>query len=181
MSDTKELSEQVAHLTSIVNKQSKLLAQTGQKLIELQIKDVKGKIRDHEPAADLSDYVSNEDIVQLVGELQSLLDDLETRSIKRLFNSKLVENDGIISALSNKDGEVPEKFPETYGEFKKLSKEDLLEFSLFYELLVADTDEVSEAVKVEMLEKLEEKEEAELFDELSRYLGLVVRRSKGVW
>lgn len=190
----KELNEKVNSLSKIVEKQSALISKTGQQLIEFQVKNVKDRMNNLEPTGpnvDLSDYVTNEDIVQLVGELQSQLDSLEDRCINRLFNSKVSDNTAKIEILSNKDGEIPDSFPATLHEFKELDRSDVLRLCDFYELIVPDNNNLDSLLNDDTMETLQqvqdnlnndlssklvnlsEEEVKELKLELARFLGLV--------
>lgn len=198
-----QLNDKITNLTGIVEKQSALIGKTGQQLVEMQIKGVKKGISDmdnkSQPAKaddiDLSDYVTNDDIVQLVGELQGQLDGLEDRVTNRILNSKLVSDkeDGKICPLTNKDGELPPSdiFPKTVKEFKLLSKENISSLAEFYELVVVNESgltkvlEESNVKSVEEANALLEKENKNrssyteedikvLYQDLSRYLGLVL-------
>lgn len=211
MSDIEKLTAKVESLSLVVEKQSKLIAQTGQKLIELQIQDVKTKINNYEPTKnlDLDDYVTNDDIVQLVGELQGQLDALEDRSIKRSFNAQLdaanPEN-AMIAPLTNRDGELaPEsiKYPSTLQEFINLDKTTIVNLSVFYELIVQDQEQqniqqlldgkdenvIQDSIKVlegpQFLQNaganFSEEEVDDIYDELARYLGIKYRKNKKNW
>lgn len=196
-----QLNEKIESLTKIVEKQSALISKTGQQLIEMQVKNVKSKMNQIDTKQpDLSDYVLNEDIVQLVGELQSQLDCLEDRTIARIFNSKLGPvSVGKIAPLSNKDGELPtfDYYPQTVTDFSKLKTEEILELCEFYELIVPNDESLQQFLNDEKLQTLEEasnlienKTKAEdlsegeikdLQDELARYLGLLHRNSQDAW
>lgn len=177
-----ELSKQVQELSAVVEKQSKLIAQTGKQLIELQVRDVKSKINeaDLRPDIDTSDFVTNEDIVQLVGELQSQLDALEDRSIARIYNSKLADETSDLEPLTNKDGDLPpdDLFPKNLKEFKSLDKYQVVRLSEFYEILVGAQDE--EAILSgkesntldERVAAVSDEQSADLRVGLARYLGI---------
>lgn len=208
-----QLEDKVISLSALVERQAKLLAETGQQLVSLQVKDVKSRMTDldmHKPTGisqeDLEDFVTNEDIVQLVGELQGQLDSLEERNIRRVFNSQLSE-DGIISPVSNKNGELPVgiAFPKTLKEFIKIDDKVLIQLGVFYEYIVAndqietlqqfannDSDDIEKTKEVLLnqsgsahvndIEATLSKEEVDgLFDDVSRYLGLKVRRDPNAW
>lgn len=212
-SSIEQLEEKVNSLSLLVERQAKLLAETGQQLVSLQVKDVKLRMSDldakkatgitHE---DLEDFVTNEDIVQLVGELQGQLDAIEDRNIRRVFNSQLSE-DGVISPVGNKNGELPEgvEFPKTLKDFTNIDNKSLIQLGVFYEYIVANeqikdlseftqdesndiekTKEVllnqSGSAHIENVDiELSEEDSNALFDDVSRYLGLKVRRNKDQW
>lgn len=206
-----QLNEKFQELTSFVEKQSKLIGQTGKQLIEFQINDVKNKMAksDGQLAAapvDTSDFVTNEDIIQLVGELQSQLDFLEERSIRRTFNVQLTADSDVIAPITNKDGELPEElFPRTLKDLKNLDKFQIVQLSEFYELIVPSQQQEdlqkflqSDQINTEDAEKLLQgnndsagladrvnaltpEQLDEVFDELARYLGVKFRKVKGSW
>lgn len=205
-----DLSEKVKELSALVHKHSELIANTGKQLIELQVKDVKNKMAqmDVKPQAiDTEDFATNEDIVQLVGELQSQLDFLEDRTIKRGFNTH-IDNDSEpsrkIAPLGNRFGEpAPPAYPETVEELKNLTPENLLQLAEYYELIIeneqnaelekivnSDTFTREDAEKllgpshldktIEQKLELFTKEDLDiLFDEFARYIGVRIRRSDG--
>ncbi|ODV77005.1 uncharacterized protein CANTADRAFT_8173 [Suhomyces tanzawaensis NRRL Y-17324] len=199
-----ELLAKIEALSAVVEKQSKLIAQTGKQLIENQIKDVKLKmLAESGPKVDLDDYVTNDDIVQLVGELQAQLDALEERSIRRLFNVQLKQGDERpVAPLTNKDGEEPVaeiKFPATYDEFASLGKRSVVELATFYEIILPNQPEIdalvaSEGVDVQqaqaallaevafpldqaVVDSFSEGQIVEVHEELARYLGLTWRKT----
>lgn len=202
------LEQQVKDLTQLVQKQSKLTAQTGKQLMELQVKDVKSKmaqIDNKQPKFDPEDFASNEDIAQLVFEILNQLEFLEDRSIKRVYNSHLLKDSLAgekIAPLCNKDGEpAPANFPETLGDLEKLPPLDLIKLCEFYDLFVdhlSTEDEKllnSENLSPEDAMKLanaaggmpaEDRlatttadDLKEIFDEFARYIGVRIRRGTG--
>jgi hypothetical protein len=215
--ELKELQEKVNSLSVLVERQAKMIAETGQQLVSLQVKDVKTRMADldmntknsksgvsHE---DLQDYVTHEDIVELVGELQGQLDSIEERNIRRVFNSQLSQQDGIIAPLTNKNGELPIdiNFPKTLQEFINIDSKVLIQLGIFYEYVIAkdqienfenfanDNSNNVEKTKQALLDQsssahvndpdisLTEEELNLLFDDVSRYLGLKVRRDPNAW
>lgn len=204
-----QLNEKFQELTAFVEKQSKLIGQTGKQLIEFQINDVKNKMSKSDgqgPPVDTSDFVTNEDIIQLVGELQSQLDFLEERSIRRTFNVQLTSDDDMIAPITNKDGELPEDlFPKTLKDLKNLDRFQIVQLSEFYELIIPSQQQEdlekflqSEQISSQDAEKLlhgktdvgglEDRVKAlspkqldEVFDELARYIGVKYRKVKGSW
>ncbi|CAN3363247.1 hypothetical protein DICA3_E07558 [Diutina catenulata] len=152
-----DLQKQIDDLRAIVDKQGKLLATTGQQMLALQVNDVKTRMKSiddvsasirgaaHAAGApsselDLSDYVTNEDLIQMVGELQGQLDGIEDRAIRRLANS----HSDTILPLSNREGDEPTEeslgfpFPATVAEFAALPKIDVIQLAIFYEIIVPD-------------------------------------------
>lgn len=72
-----DITTQIKELTALVNKQNEVIAKTGKQVLELQMKDVRTKMAniDMKPVkVETEDFATNEDIVQLVGELQIQLD-----------------------------------------------------------------------------------------------------------
>ncbi|EGV60021.1 mitochondrial ribosomal protein [Yamadazyma tenuis] len=191
----KELQDKINALSGIVEKQSVLISKTGQQLIEMQVKNVKRSMKDtgsSTPAAnvDMSDYVTNEDIVQLVGELQSQLDLVEDRSISRLFNASLDKDSQLIHIIPNRDGEITDLFPQTLADFRALDKSDVIQLCEFYELitpgaenldkLLSDTTSETVAQAHQVLDsgaeaklKASDEEVKGMKKELARYFGLV--------
>lgn len=211
-----DLQKQIDDLRAIVDKQGKLLATTGQQMLALQVNDVKTRmkliddvlalIRGAAPAAgapsselDLSDYVTNEDLIQMVGELQGQLDGIEDRAIRRLANS----HSDTILPLSNREGDEPTEellgfpFPATVAEFAALPKIDVIQLAIFYEIIVPDArkadvaafaqggDGTDVAATKRVLEGLAQLSLAQVHDlisdaeledvkaEVARYLGVV--------
>lgn len=206
---SEELEKKVQELSALVQKQNHVIANTGRQVMEMQVKDVKSKMAamDDKPKIDTDDFVTNDDIVQLVGELQGQLDFLEDRSIKRVFNSYLTSDSAPhskIAPLCNRDGDpAPGNFPTTLEALNNIKASDLLQLCEFYELIVENepSQELRDIIKSDTLtpedaEKLfalqgqeitlEERlalltkgDEVELFDELARYIGVRVRRGSG--
>ena len=223
MADKKDLTldqlhDQVQSLSKVVEMQSQLIAKTGKQLMDIQVKDVKSKMNaDTEKSSskaanvDMDDYATNEDIIQLVGELQGQLDMLEDRNIRRTINSHLSKEDksGLIAPIANKDGDEPsdEIFPKNIGELLELSKYDIVQLCEFYELVIPTDqqeylkgflEENNETVDVEGAKRLlevgadnatlkervdaySEKQIDELFDLFTRFIGVRVRRGESAW
>lgn len=213
-----QLHDQVQSLSKVVEMQSQLIAKTGKQLMDIQVTNVKSKMNaDTEQSnakasnVDMDDYATNEDIIQLVGELQGQLDLLEERNIRRTINSHLspTAKDGVIAPIANKDGDEPPQdiFPATVGDFLALEKYDIVQLCEFYELVIPiDQQEHlkeflesnSEMVDIEGAKKLlevgadnatlkervdvySEKQIDDLFDSLARFIGVRVRKNKSVW
>lgn len=190
----------LAKQASLIERQAKMLAETGQQLVSLQVGDVKKRMSelDMAPKVDMDDYIKNEDIVELVGELQGQLDLLEERNIARVLNY----NNDTILPLSNKNGEFPVNlnFPGKLADFVNISDEDLAKLGLFYELIVSndqvddlnnfinnenpDVDVKQLLINQSGLDKaskpdvLTREQYDDLFDDLARFLGLKVRRNE---
>ncbi|EMG48195.1 hypothetical protein G210_1286 [Candida maltosa Xu316] len=197
-STNKQLTEKIAALEAIVEKQSKLIAQTGQRLMELQVRNIKNDMKET-PAIDLSDYVNNEDIVQLVTELQSQLDFLEDRAMRRSYNSSLTLDTEKLAPMMNKDGDLPEfPTPLTLKQFKDLDKVELIRLGLYYEIILPDEQEIGHALeqdnskdailnisKTKNIEELsknfDDEQVNEIYDELARYFGIKHRRNSDGW
>lgn len=157
-----------------------------------------------QPDFNPEDYATNEDIVQLVCELQGQLDFMEERSIARTHNSHITTTSAAtekIAPLCNRDGVAPPvNYPQTVADLNELKASDLLQLCEFYELIMENdaNPELEAIVKSDTLtaedaEKLlgpsysdktiEEKLEAlsagdvdDLFDELTRFIGIRIRR-----
>lgn len=223
MADEKDLTleqlhDQVQSLSKVVEMQSQLIAKTGKQLMDIQVKDVKSKMNaDTEKSSskaanvDMDDYATNEDIIQLVGELQGQLDMLEDRNIRRTINSHLGSDDkgGLIAPIANKDGDEPPEdvFPANIGEHLKLSKYEIVQLCEFYELVIpmdqqehlkdflennnemVDMEGAKRLLEVgadnatlkERVDAYSEKQIDELFDLLTRFIGVRARRGKSAW
>lgn len=199
-----DLEKKVLELEALVAKQSLVLASTGKQLMELQVKDVKTRMHlldAKQPKFDPEDYVSNEDIVQLVCELQGQLDLLETRTIRRNINAQISLDDAEkpLAPLSNKDGDVPDDYPATLAALKELSNSEVVRLCQFYELIeenevnlelqaIVDSEHLTPEDATKLLadpqhkdaaataNELSDEEVTELFDELCRYIGVRYRR-----
>lgn len=198
-----DVNKRIAALESLVERQSKLIAQTGQRLMEIQIKNIKGQIDNHnsnqQSQIDMSDYTTNDDIVQLVTELQTQLDSLEDRTMRRVYNSTLQYDEESLAPIMNRDGELPEfTVPTTLEEFKELSKVELIRLGLFYEIIIPNEQEVEQALDQdnskdaildisknkdieEMSKNFDDDQINEIYDELARYFGIKHKRNSDGW
>lgn len=198
-----DVNKRIAALESLVERQSKLIAQTGQRLMEIQIKNIKGQIDNHnsnqQSQIDMSDYTTNDDIVQLVTELQTQLDSLEDRTMRRVYNSTLQYDEESLAPIMNRDGELPEfAVPTTLEEFKELSKVELIRLGLFYEIIIPNEQEVEQALDQdnskdaildisknkdieEMSKNFDDDQINEIYDELARYFGIKHKRNSDGW
>lgn len=190
-----DLQAKVDALSAIVEKQSKLIGQTGQKLIEMQIRDTRNAIRggkgDAVPASDAAEFATNDDLVQLVGELQGQLDELEERLIRRTFNIQLSTPEGRIAPLLNKEGDVPGgEFPQTVAEFGEMNNKDIIQYCVFYDVIVPDggdnvspsaSAESAKLITAEVVEAYSQEEVDSMHDELARFLGLRFRKGESAW
>lgn len=210
MSSVEELTKQVEELSLIVKKQQTLLQKTGQQVLSLQVDAQKKRVEDFEPtslsgkgkttkrvsALESTDFATNEDLVQLVGELQGQLEILEERSIRRLINSQKKDTENLALVL-NHDGEQPplELFPSNIEEFTKIKDEELVQLARFYELLPPTAEERAQFEdfvegKTESPENPDLKITAasytkedlvEAFDSIARFIGVKVRRGVDAW
>lgn len=209
------LRQQVAELQELVKRQSLVISKTGQNVLELQVskqrsdvnafgssKSTTSKVNTSqlEPA----DFATNEDLVQLVGELQGQLDIIEERSVRRLANASKVDPRDILSPLPNADAELPAvadgMFPRTLGDFQEISRISLFKLAKFYELLPPSLKEqeqfedflegkvedfhISEIADEEVekeLKKYSASQVEDIFNDLARYLGLKLRRGTATW
>lgn len=207
MSNLEEINKKVQELEGLIEKQSKVIATTGHKLLEIQVKDVKSRMAEIDSGSnkshgfDAADYIGNDDIVQLVTELQSQLDNLEDRATRRTYNSTLTEDEKKIAPLSNKDGDEPQfALPSTLREFKDMAKAKVLELGVFYEIILPNEEEINEVLEKDSgnskndiidlaknkdISKLEDQfsdeQVDEVFDELARYFGIRYRRVSVGW
>lgn len=223
MADKKDLTleqlhDQVQSLSKVVEMQSQLIAKTGKQLMDIQVKDVKSKMNaDTEKSSskvanvDMDDYATNEDIIQLVGELQGQLDMLEDRNIRRTINSHLGidDEDGLIIPIPNKDGDEPpyDFCPANIDELVKLNKYEIVQLCEFYELVIpmdqqehlknflqnnnemVDIEGAKRLLEVgadnatlkERVDAYSEKQIDELFDLLTRFIGVRVIRGNYAW
>lgn len=205
-----DIHQKINELSARVQKQSEVIAQTGKQLIEMQVRNVKNSMALTDPkpqAIDTEDFVTNEDIVQLVGELQSQLDYLEDRTVRRAFNTHIDGSSATsskIAPLSNRYGEpAPPEYPATVEDLQNISPDNLLLLAEYYELIVdnepnpelekimnSDTFTKEDAEKLlgpaQLDKTIEDKLKLfsnddldELFDEFTRYIGVRIRRGSG--
>ncbi|ODV85675.1 hypothetical protein CANARDRAFT_22473 [[Candida] arabinofermentans NRRL YB-2248] len=209
-----ELQTEVENLKALVSRQKKMLANTGEQLLQLQVKDTQAQLKSIDipklredgttiPAGssdiDTSEFATNDDIIQLVGELQGQLNILEQRSLRRTINSTLVHGEERVAPIPNSDGDEPSQsiYPHNLDGFKDLSDDSMLALCAFYELLPPTTEEEARMaaflegkIKTPNLDPSEFTPSAddysketldELYDELARFLGLKVRRGENAW
>lgn len=206
MSSLEEVHNKILDLEVIVEKQSKVIATTGQKLLEIQIKDVKSRMTDlkgvgNSQSLEAGDFIGNDDIVQLVTELQSQLDSLEDRASRRTYNSTLTKDEQKLAPITNKDGDVADfTVPTTLKEFKNMPKAKVLELGVFYEIILPNEEEINQVLEKDSgnskndlidiaknkdISKLEEQfddqQVDEVYDELARCFGITHRRASDGW
>lgn len=209
------LKTQVAELQELVRRQSLLISKTGQNVLELQVSKQRADVDSFGNKAssgskvsnsqvENADLATNEDLVQLVGELQGQLDTIEERSIRRLANSTKTENKEFLSPLPNADGEIllaeANLFPHTLKDFEDVSDISLFKLAKFYELLppslkeqeafedflegkVQDfhIDEIPDEEVQKELKNYSSDQLEDIFNDLARYLGLKLRRGTATW
>lgn len=210
------LKQQVQELQELVKRQNLLISKTGQSVLELQVSKQRSDIEDLDdkylPSKgkksssqfDSTDFATNEDLVQLVGELQGQLDTIEERSVRRLVNSTKVDAKDFLAPLPNADGEIPAisdgVFPRSLQDFEKLDNSKLFRLSKFYELLPPSLKEqekfedflegkvenfhINETTEEDVEKELEnysEEQLTDIFNDLARYLGIKTRRGTDVW
>lgn len=209
MSTVEELTEQLQDLSLLVKKQSEMLAKTGEQVLLLQIQNQKMRVCDFgsslgkiggkarlAKSIDTTEFATNDDLVQLVGELQGQLDILEERSIRRLINSQKKDGETLAPIL-NHNGEEPDLaiYPKDIAALEELDDASLVKLAKFYELLAPTEGErkkfdelvESEDARLDTFEyevKPEDYSKEELidaFDDLSRFLGLAARRGTDAW
>ncbi|QLL33478.1 hypothetical protein HG536_0E03890 [Torulaspora globosa] len=209
-SELELLKQQVAELQELVKRQSLIISKTGQNVLELQVARQKAGVEafGKAPASksgsqvEAADYATNEDLVQLVGELQGQLENIEERSIRRLVNSTKSDPKDLISPLPNSDAEIPAEgfFPRSLEEFERISDTALYKLAKFYELLPPSLKEqeqfedylegkveefhISEIKDEEVekeLKKYSSDQLEDVFNDVARYLGLKLRRGTSTW
>ncbi|KAH3664164.1 hypothetical protein OGAPHI_004878 [Ogataea philodendri] len=207
-----KLQKEVDELKELVGKQSKLISRTGEQVLRFQLKQTDKQLSEIEvpkigadgsvtkqDSIDTSEFATNDDIVQLVGELQGQLNILEQRSLRRTINSGLTKDTDLVAPVLNSDGlEAPEAlYPTTLKDFKELTGDAVLSLCHFYELLPPTMEEeamlrafMEGKIKSPNIDPSEFKPSADdyskpvldgLYDELARFLGIRVRRTENAW
>jgi hypothetical protein len=172
------LQKQVDFLTLQVQKNTKTLLKTGQKVLEYEVNNEKAKLYGENPSTKRAaatatadgeeeeededdEPVKGQDLVELVTELQTQLDLLDTKSIRRSANAFKTNDDDYIAPLPNNEGEIPpvlatdaaddntpaektDGFPATLGQLKALSNAAVERWLRYYELLPPDEAELKE-------------------------------------
>lgn len=145
-----ELEKELAELKGQLAKQKTLVAKTAEQVLSIQVKDTKKKLDEvpnplvpNAAAIDTSDFATNEDLVQLVGELQGQLNILEQKSVLRTVNSHQHKESDVLIPLPNLDGEMPiaEIFPHSVAEFANLGDDLIVQLCKFYQLLPVTLEE----------------------------------------
>lgn len=147
----KDLQLQIEDLKNTVAKQRKVITETAEQVLRIQVNDTKQKMNNikipdiagNSNSNDSTDYATNEDLVQLVGELQGQLNILEQKSMIRILNaSKKNDGDELIK-LPNFDGEYPldTLFPKNVEALIDLSDDSLIELCKFYQLMPVTLEE----------------------------------------
>lgn len=146
----KALQAQIDDLKIQLTKQHTIVVKTAQQVLSMQVKDTRQKMDAiPNPGAianggiDTSEFATNEDLVQLVGELQGQLNLLEQKSVLRTINAHQSKDEDILIPLPNVDGIMPIKdiFPHSIAEFKSLAGETILHLCKFYQLLAPTLEE----------------------------------------
>ncbi|KAF5092456.1 hypothetical protein D0Z00_004577 [Geotrichum galactomycetum] len=164
------LQKQVDFLTLQVQKNTKTLLKTGQKVLEYEVNNEKAKLHGGNTKQSTAaggggedeedEPVKGQDLVELVTELQTQLDLLDTKSIRRNANGFKTNDDEYIAPLPNNEGEIPpvvavddddntpanttDGFPATLGQLKALSDAVVERWLRYYELLPPDEAELKE-------------------------------------
>ena len=143
--------EQIDDIKTQLAKQAAIVAKTAQQVLSLQVDSTKKQMNAIPTpvpigtSVDSTDYATNEDLVQLVGELQGQLNLLEQKSTLRTANAHLAENDdeALLHVLPNLDGEFPETdiFPKTVADFKAIGDDTVVLLCRFYQLLPPSLEE----------------------------------------
>ncbi|SCU97893.1 LAMI_0F11958g1_1 [Lachancea mirantina] len=207
-----KLRKQVEELQELVKKQNLLISKTGQSVLELQVAKQRADVDSFDTKfgsskgsksggnlVDTTDFATNEDLVTLVGELQSQLDSIEERSIRRTINSTKIKDDEFLVALPNAYGEIPETsegwFPRSVGDLEKIPDTKLFRLAKFYELLPPSLEEqekfedfvegkldnfhindITEDQIEKELKGYTKDQLTEIFNDVARYLGVKNRR-----
>ncbi|CCE65882.1 hypothetical protein TPHA_0N01010 [Tetrapisispora phaffii CBS 4417] len=208
--ELEHLKKEVAKLNEIVKRQSMLISRTGQNVLEMQVSKQKhdvskfGSSKGGSKGYSDSDLATNEDLIQLVGELQGQLDNMEDRSIRRIINSTKTAPDDIVAPIPNADSDILDAkdglYPSTVKEFEDLTDLKLFKIAKFYELIPPSAKEEEEFEKYlegkvenfhindipdEELQKqlfnYKKDQLDDLFNDLARYLGLRSRRNNDTW
>lgn len=203
-----QLQQQVSQLTSLVEKQNKLILSTGERLMALEVKQQKknisklnGSSKTNDDSSsdedDDDDYARNEDLIQLVGELQGQLLNLDYKSVNRVNNSSVKDADPLALIL-NADGEEPPQdvdYPKTKSELSTFTDIQIFKLALFYELVppivLHESDEsLDKKLKELSVDENQEdslqrhmnvlltsqKDKNELFNNVAAYLGVTTRK-----
>lgn len=174
---------EIDNLANQLYHNSKAVAETGRRMLSIEKTtgkptpsrgvDPTSRIRNSADSDDEADddddgtarAVASEDLVQLVTELQTQLDILDARSIRRTANAFATKDDDLVAALPANDGFIPGEsvisasaaagtadedetslpksaFPRTVGAFKGLSRADVEAWLRYYELLPPDEAEL---------------------------------------
>lgn len=146
--------EQLDDIKTQLAKQSKIVAQTAQQVLSMQVAATKSQLNavpspadaladGKQTSIDTTNFATNEDLVQLVGELQGQLNLLEQKSVLRSANVNQKKDTDLVLALPNLDGEFPpgDDFPHTIAELKDLSDDVVITLCTFYQLLPAELEE----------------------------------------
>lgn len=203
-----QLQQQVSQLTFLVEKQNKLILSTGERLMALEVKQQKknisklnGSSKTNDDSSsdedDDDDYARNEDLIQLVGELQGQLLNLDYKSVNRVNNSSVKDADPLALIL-NADGEEPPQdvdYPKTKSELSTFTDIQIFKLALFYELVppivLHESDEsLDKKLKELSVDENQEdslqrhmnvlltsqKDKDELFNNVAAYLGVTTRK-----
>lgn len=194
--------QEIAELQAQIKRLQTVVAMSGKQIVELQLESTRRRNEDvdrrnkelqsglqvgSQPSVqDKGDFVSNDDIVELVTELQSQLDILDERSIRRTINSRASKSTPIVS-LPTIGNEYPDTFPVTLGDFEALSAGEIEQLARFYELVPLDASEVQDLLsKVKMTaeeagisaptDEEAKNQPQENYNNLARFLGLPTLR-----
>ncbi|KAG7763690.1 hypothetical protein KL946_003791 [Ogataea haglerorum] len=212
MSSLEELKNEVDQLKELVARQSKVIGRTGEQLLRFQVRQTDRELNSIDVPRvgtdsttskhgqiDTSEFATNDDIVQLVGELQGQLNILEQRSLRRTINSGLSKDTDLIAPVLNSDGDEPPDtiFPKTLKQFRELSDDSVLALCHFYELLPPTLEEEAKLrafmegkIKSPNVDPSEFKPSSvdyskevldSLYDDLARFLGLKFRKTEHAW
>lgn len=145
----KDLQVQIDGLKNMVAKQRKVITETAEQVLRIQVNDTKQKMNNIRvpditgSSNDSTNFATNEDLVQLVGELQGQLNILEQKSMIRILNASKKNDGDELVKLPNFDGEYPldTLFPKNLEALIDLSDDSLVELCKFYQLMPVTLEE----------------------------------------
>ncbi|ORY87679.1 hypothetical protein BCR37DRAFT_5274 [Protomyces lactucae-debilis] len=168
----KALATQVMQLAGVVRAHTKRLVEHGEDIMRIDARAVGLDSKTGAPviaSSGGSGGVDESVLGELVQELQTKLDELEERSIRRTANTHLSRPGDVIDWMPGPDPEqqdLPAFLPETLGAFESIEVKALLECMKYYGL----------AHYEEGMELPNQEEYITLYNECSRFLGLRSRK-----
>lgn len=167
---TKSLATQVMQLASLVKQNTRLMIQHGEDIMRIDASRMGISSTTGEPIQSASAQPGQDEMIgELVQELQTKLDELEERSVRRTANSHVREPSDLLEWMPSPDPDSPEPSSLTLDEFEKIGAKDLLNSMKFYGL----------AHYEEGMPLPTEREFVDLFNECARFLGVSSRKRHG--